>query len=462
MLCSLSTVAQVSNDTLYFEEYFSTVVKNHPILKRAELLSKQSEAYNLKAKSIWDPKVNSALDRKSFDGKTYFNKFKVASTFPTSFAVQGLVEYETNEGQFLNPEQNVPGNGLLGAGLKLPLLRGLIFDERRNIMQEAEIISSLNSIKQKQKINELFAKATKAYIDWQVASAKEEISKLGLKLSEDRLRIAKDIFESGDGPALDTIEASMDLTERKISLQESILNRVQAELNISLFLWDENMNPLETNEGINPEKLASNFLNQTFLASKISINQNNSNLPQLKLLEGKISQLQLKERLLKENTKPQLDIKWMPWQMDVNQISDALSIRENYKIGFDFEASIFNRKAKADLQLNQLKIQDQTIALIEQKQKFNILFQQINSEIEMYTRNIEKLFQNITASKQLLEAENIKFSIGESSIFLLNKRELKVLDSTQKHISTIAKLVKRRIDYIATSMQIDIIEELTN
>ena len=45
----------------------------------------------------------------------------------------------------------------------------------------------------------------------------------------------------------------------------------------------------------------------------------------------------------------------------------------------------------------------------------------------------------LKANQLLFETENTKFQMGESSLFLINSRELKFIESEQKHVALKAK-----------------------
>ena len=65
-----------------------------------------------------------------------------------------------------------------------------------------------------------------------------------------------------------------------------------------------------------------------------------------------------------------------------------------------------------------------------------------NSFTEFYSLKEQvKTNENIlVANKLLFDTENTKFKLGESSLFLINNRELKYIESEQKHISLKSKL----------------------
>lgn len=60
------------------------------------------------------------------------------------------------------------------------------------------------------------------------------------------------------------------------------------------------------------------------------------------------------------------------------------------------------------------------------------------------------IFQKATVANynNLLITENEKFDVGESSIFLVNSREIKFLDSQYKMAYIMSKLLNNRLVYI--------------
>ena len=100
------------------------------------------------------------------------------------------------------------------------------------------------------------------------------------------------------------------------------------------------------------------------------------------------------------------------------------------------------RKERGALELVQLK-QLETSYKMSQKQreiqnKINVIVQQLQTNLEQLTiqRDISTNYQT------LLVAENEKFRIGESSIFLLNSREQKLMEAQLKVAKTTKQLSK--------------------
>ncbi len=435
-------------DTLRYETYMQYVLNNHPITKQIEFLDKQDDLYSLKAKSIWDPSISSNLDRKTFDDKTYFNKLDFGGELPTPYAAKGVFSYESNNGVFLNPEQSLPTEGLITAGLALPLIRGLLFDERRRILSEVKLLQELNALKQIEMGNKLLADASKAYIEWQLKSEIVQINRSALQLANQRFEAAKSIYDTGDGPAIDTLEAQIDIIERRAMYEQSVMQKQQSVLQLSLFLWGPENELLTLGESVISEPLKIEQLESFYDELKLQIKKQINDLPQVAIIGNSIQQIELEGKMLKEERKPRLDFKWLPLQWDPSGNGNRFNLQNNNKFNLSFEASIINRKARADLQLNQIEreIQNENLRLL--KNQVSNKLASIDLELNFYLENIDLLSENVISTQTLLNAERIKFDIGESSIFLLNSRELKLLDARIKKAKTLAKLIIARVNYL--------------
>src|SRR4051812_47029044 len=104
----------------------------------------------------------------------------------------------------------------------------------------------------------------------------------------------------------------------------------------------------------------------------------------------------------------------------------------NYKYGIEFGLPLFLRQGRGEYNMSKIKIQtaflqrDQTI--LEAENKVKDYFNQVITLVQQVSL-FEQAYSNYT---RLLKAEETKFAIGESSLFLLNSRENKLLETKQK------------------------------
>ena len=174
------------------------------------------------------------------------------------------------------------------------------------------------------------------------------------------------------------------------------------------------------------------------------------NHSKIKSLAYKIKSLNIDKKLKLNNLLPKLDVQYNFLTQNRNQIN-SLKI-ENYKASINFKLPLFLRKERGDFKLAKIKLQDKKfeneVAKVTLKNKVSGIQQELTSYIKQdnLTRTIVKDY------KTLLKAEDRKFFLGESSLFLVNYREIKLIEAKLKAIDlennffkTKAKLFKAAV-----------------
>ena len=115
---------------------------------------------------------------------------------------------------------------------------------------------------------------------------------------------------------------------------------------------------------------------------------------------------------------------------------------EDYKFNVDFSIPIFLRKERGNLKIAKLKIQDIKFETEQQRLELANKIKAQQTEILSLKRQknvIDNLVKDYTT---MLNSEEKLFSFGESSIFLINSRENKLLDAREKNIELKTKFLK--------------------
>lgn len=425
-------------DTLDLKSFLEVVNLNHPIIKKAELFDEIKAAYDLKGKGVLDPKLYSSYDAKDFKDIDYFTVWQTEAKIPTTLPVDFSIGYEQNDGLFLNPENSVPSNGLIYGTLNVSLLRGLLFDEQRHQIQQADLDGAKNQIEKEILIREVMYQAIGAYIEWAKASNQYAIYDNYYSLVNIRHRNVVQLFLNGDKPAIDTIESKLNLNSAQKDRLTSIDYLNKKRLKLNLFIWDNTGNPLSIKEELYPTRM--NDLISILEEYSILINPNFNNDPYVRKIENEIAALGLSNRLEQEQLKPELNLKYNTiLNLGDNDIDPTFTFND-YKYGISFIYPILNRKTKGEIKLNNALIDQNNYDKINYKAKLSNSFENLMARQEIQTDLIATAQENIIMSQLLIEAEQLKFSIGESSIFLLNKRERKLLDSRLDLVKIYSKL----------------------
>ena len=414
-------------------EYLGYVKNYHPIVKQANLIINESEAKLLKARGAFDPKIEIDFNKKQFKEKEYYNKLNAAFKIPTYYGVEFKANFENNDGYYLNPENTVPDDGLYSAGVSVSLLKGLLMNTRMASLKQAKFF--LNQAKEDQQIlvNEILYNASLSYFNWLKTYHQNRVYKEFLTNAEIRFKATKRAFLVGEKPAIDTTEASITLKNRKLNLEKSRIKLVKSSLELSNFLWLNDNTPVELQESIIPDVHTVNNVDVTFnIALFNNANFDINKHPKIKSLEYKIKSLVIDRRLKMNNLLPKLDVQYNFLTENGDQIN-SLNTR-NYKAGINFKVPLFLRKERGDYKLSNIKLKDKKfeneVAKVTIKNKVNAIQQELDSYVlqNSLTSDIVRDYGT------MLKAEDRKFFLGESSLFLVNYREVKLIEAKLKAI----------------------------
>jgi outer membrane protein TolC len=421
---------QSKERTLSKDNVLSIVRSYHPILKQAELNVKRAGAELLQNRGVFDPKVESKLENKTFDGKEYYNYFNPQLTIPTWYGIDLKGGIEQLSGANTNPEMTFGQSSYLGVKLSA---NELLFDKRRAAVRKAQALKKLSEAEQQLMVNEVLFEALTAYWNWVKEYQIYQIIKESVRLNEQRLRFVKIEYQQGNRPAIDTTEALAQLQNFYLLQNNAELEVLKAGFDLSNYLWLQDENPMIWDNSINPASMDS--IDARPLATLDSyIATARLQHPKLKVLDYKIDVLEIERRLKFQNLLPDFGIQ-------ANLLNKGLGIpndfsnnfyTNNYKLAMSLDIPLFFRSARGGYQAAKLKLkqselqQDFTSLEIENKVKsyYNeVRF--IEEQIKIY----ESAYQN---NKKLFSGESLRFEVGESTLFVLNSRENKVLDVAQK------------------------------
>ena len=160
-ITSLSFAQTQDSITLSFSEYLGYVKKYHPIAKQAELTIQIGQANLMKARGAFDPKIEVDNERKTFKNLEYFDQLNATFKIPTWYGIELKGNFEQNDGVFLNPQANVPEDGLYSAGISASLGQGLFINQRMADLKKAKFFREQTVELSHKTINQWVLKAAK-------------------------------------------------------------------------------------------------------------------------------------------------------------------------------------------------------------------------------------------------------------------------------------------------------------
>lgn len=431
-----STIATAQTDQqLSYDSFIALVKEYHPIAKQANLLTIDAQQRNLIAKGGFDPKLYYDINQKTFNDKLYFSTGEGGVKMPTWGGVELKANYNYASGILLNPEESLPVSGQAVLGISANLISGLRIDERRANYRIAKIATELNQNQLKITLNDLILDASVAYWNWATQYQQLKIAKMAVDIASARFQNLKTSYLAGDKAAVDTLEVLIQIQERQNEFIDIQNDWLTSGLELSNYLWDQNQRPIVMNETILPDSI---ILNKAELASESDKLANLEGHPYLAYYKNKGLQLDIQRKLKSEKLLPQLNVSYnflgngtQFGQKNQEFSANALLVQNN-KFGIQFYSPILYRQERGEVELAKLKILENKYDLELKERTLNAKFAQIQTELRNTLQQLtlhEKLVDNYN---QLLAAENRKFGIGESSVFLVNARERKLLEGMNK------------------------------
>ncbi|GAA4270626.1 TolC family protein [Hyunsoonleella aestuarii] len=425
--------AQDSTSVMSLSEYLGYVKSFHPIVKQANLVINESEAKLLKARGAFDPKLEVDYDRKKFKNSDYFDKLNATFKIPTWYGVELKGNFEENTGDFLNPEANIPIEGLYSAGVSVSLARGFLANERMAMLKQAKLYVKQAKADRQLYVNNILYDATVTYFNWLRTYNEKRVYEDFLTNAQMRFDGIKKSYEVGDKPAIDTLEARIALNNRKLNLEKSRIKYVKSSLELSNFLWLNDNTPIEIKDVVIPDVDTLENIDLTLNTSGLDIASFDlQNHPKLQSLDYKFESLTVEKRLKLNNLLPRVDLQYN-FLSQTPEIARSFSTSA-YKSGLNISFPLFLRKERGDLKLAKLKLQDTRFEIqstrVTLKNKIDAITQELDSYVLQndYTKTIVEDYTT------MLSAEERKFFLGESSLFLVNSRESKLIDAKLKAI----------------------------
>lgn len=440
-LPGMHSAAQETVQILSEEQFLAIVRQYHPVAKQGALLVEQANAELLSARGNFDPVINYSNDQKTFDSKNYYNYNHAEIVIPTWFGIEAYAGIENNTGDFLQSE--VTKNKSSYAGISFPLLKDLILDKRRAALQQGKLYTKQSEWERKSMINDLLFDAFVAYWNWAKDYQLFLVLENTIRINENRYSLIKISFEQGDRAAIDTTEALAQLQSFQQLREDALLKFRKSSLELSGYLWRSNDQPVYLSDKVIPDTLwaARNFTKQNIDDLSQWLEQTFNNHPKLQTYNYKLQSLEVERKLKFQNLLPKADFKYnflqSGYSLPFNKA--AAFFDNNYKFGLNIAIPVPNRSGIGQYRSAKIKIKmidlDRSLSQLNLENKVRYHYNEVLN-LQKQIRIFEDAYKNYI---RLYDAEQLKFFYGETSIFLLNNRESKLLEAQQKLIELKAK-----------------------
>ena len=414
------------------EDLLAAIEKFHPVAKQAALEVEMAKAQLTAKRGAFDPLLSGTYGDKTFEGINYYNKSLNELKIPTWYGIELYAGNEYITGSKIDPE-NTKGN-VSYFGVSVPLLQNLVTDKRRTALQQAKIYTQQSAAQRREIINDLLLDALTAYSNWWQQHQQLQLVHASLQNAQKRMSMIRTYHVLGDRPAIDTLEAFTQVQLFTAKETETTAAFTNAGLELSVFLWSNENAPYQLPADAVPQNklVAENILLDSLMTAALQH-------PELQQYQFKLAVQEAEKRLKFQYLLPKVDVKYNQLGNDFKTGLQQAWFDNNYRFGVSFSMPLRLSEARGEYKTSKLKISQTQLAIMNKQVQLQTKLQVYFTEWQQTAKQIETYNSMLTGFTKLLQAEEIRFSNGESSLFLINARELKVLETQQKLIELQAK-----------------------
>jgi outer membrane protein len=425
--------------TLDFNDFIKLVNKNHPNIKLAELDMRFAEARELETKGAFDPRIDSSNFYHRYNSSSKIGQELDAFTsdsaiiLPTRFGAQFAGGARYAGGDISTPIKPTGDAGEYFIAAEIPLLRNGFYRNASAIAEKQAKLSVVDSEYEYFRTRlSILLQASYEYFTWTANKDIYDQEFDMLQVVTGQSEFVKEQADLGNLPQINHSEALIEVKMREGKVQSQSRKFQESSFKLNTFMWEENGSamrvpwfddvpgmPIEIKE-IDREEVNS--------AQLVAL----ENRPELKSLEISKEITKLDRSFAKNQMLPMLNAFVSPgYQVGGNAIGPSM------QAGVNISLPLRVRTAKGKLQQADVKLE--RIDLKERQ-----ILQKIFLEIENAASDINANFQKFLAVEdelehaiRLEEGEKERFELGDSTLFLVIRRQRARLEAQIRLIETV-------------------------
>ncbi len=257
-------------------------------------------------------------------------------------------------------------------------------------------------------------------------------------------------YRLGERPAIDTTEAIAQLQNFEYQQNDAFLAWQNATLLLNTFLWKQNNEAYELPAAVLPaEKIENLYDAIIFPEMKKIIDDAKKSHPELSIYTFKLNALNIERKLKFQELLPKADLKYNQLGKGYNIAAAATKtlFDNNYRFGVNFSIPLRLSQGRGEYKLAKIKISE---TALQQSQKEIEIINKVKkyyNQLVNYKTQLNLLQKTYSNYLQLQRGEETKFFNGESSLFFVNSRENKTLE-------TFLKLTEVTVKYNKASLEL--------
>jgi outer membrane protein TolC len=435
----------IAQTPLSYNDFISNVRKNYPLITRANNISTIGQIKFQSARGGFDPFITSNYENKYYSSTNYYSIFEAKIKQPIYSSQYIIAGYQHTQGDFLNPQNYLPSNGLPFLGVEASLMQGLMIDKRRADVLKGAGYKDYHEAEKNAITNAVLFQASSAYFDWVFSCKELSLYNFFSAQAYQRFIAIKTLSEVGEYAIIDSIEANILFETRNLDRQSIIIENQKKASEIISLTWGDNNKSMIYTSSLQLEDSLETYYTKTKLRYYSLIQDTMNYNPILEQYQAYQTILNVDKKYKAELIKPRLDISYNFLSNNINGFENSFTTN-NYKWGVNFSVPLFLRTSRNDYKISKLHASNNQLELSNKTNELNIKIEVLITNTELIIKQMVNAEKNVHYSKILLAAEKEKFTQGESSLFLLNTRETKWMEAELKLAEYKLKFIKNVLE----------------
>lgn len=446
MIASIALAASVAFaaplDSLTLEAFLARVREAHPLARQAELARRQARADLRAARGGFDPVLSATWDYKRFKGIGYYDELDTRLTVPTPWGVDVKLGWERAAGAIINPERATPSNGLLSAGVSIPIGPRLLADERRTGLQQSELAVDVADADAEAALVRLMQAASRDWGAWFEAEARARIAREGVTLARFRLDAVRRRVLEGDAAAIDSVEARAEWERRQLAEVDATAHAATVRITISGYLWDADGGAVPLPARAAPAATSPPRPVAHRDADAAAIARLAHEHPSVRQARARWLQAEAQRRLTLTQVLPSAsaEVSALAAGRSLGDLPAFAEAADDAKAALSLRVPLFARRELGRLRAAEDRARQFAVERDRVTREVQLAAERALIEVRAAEAQLEGQARVLAASEVLLAAEQRRFDLGESSLLVVNLRERAVLDERLR----LAQLEARR------------------
>lgn len=447
VLCVFVPTPSPAQSTLTIDAVFAAVDRAFPLLDAARWDAEVAEGQALTARGAFDLQVTAGADL--LRGANYDNgTASAALTQPVPFGGVNLFGgYFLGRGTFApyDGKSQTSSDGEWRTGLSLPLLRNRRIDSRRGAVAQTAIGRQLAEQRVEAARLRFQGEAALRYWDWVAAGQQQAVASQLLALAERRDRDLADAIGLGQIAPIERVDNRRAILQRRSELVRARRQTERHAIGLSLYYRHDDGTAQVPGADVMPAALPAPPPALTRADVEASIIEAQKGRPDIRALALQRAQQETSVSLARNDLLPSLDVFT---QVARDAGGGPPSLRgTDVQSGVAFALPVQRRQARGVQQVSEA-----TLARIDAELRF--ARDRVQTEIEDAASALNAALEaaefvgaEVDVARELEQAERERFTLGDSTQFLVNLRELATADAATRQIAAIAEAHKARAVY---------------